>query len=131
LGIDLEHIRSNLNYEQLAEHFFSLREITELRALPANLRRKSFFNCWTRKEAYLKARGQGLTFPLNQFDVSLIPSEPAVLRKVRGSPDEATRWAVHELTPGCGYVAALVVEGHNWRLSCWQWTGEEPRRLAQ
>jgi 4'-phosphopantetheinyl transferase len=79
IGIDLEFIRSDLEVEQIAERFFSRSEIATLRALPTDLQKYAFFLCWTRKEAYIKARGEGLSLPLDQFDVSLIPGEPAEL----------------------------------------------------
>ena len=81
----------------------------------------AFFNCWTRKEAYIKAIGDGLARPLDQFDVSLAPGESAALLNAKGDPQEASRWSLQELVPASGYVAALDVEGHGWRLACWQW----------
>ena len=93
-----------------------------LRALHVRkVKHKAFFNCWTRKEAYIKARGEGLSLPLDQFDVSLAPGDPATLLNVRGDPLEASCWSLQELIPGPGYVAALAVEGHGWRLACWEW----------
>ena len=83
-------------------------------------RQKAFFNCWTRKEAYIKAIGKGLTLPLDQFDVSLAPGESASLLNAEGAPEEASRWSLKALTPAPGYVAALAVEGYNWHLNCWQ-----------
>ena len=121
VGIDLEYIRSDLAVEQIAERFFSRREIAMLRALPIDLRTYAFFLCWTRKEAYLKARGEGLSLPLDQFDVSLIPGEPAALLSTDCGSPEALRWSLQELTPAPGYVAALAAEGHGWGLACWQW----------
>jgi 4'-phosphopantetheinyl transferase len=121
VGIDLECIRYNLETEQIAERFFSRREISTLRALPAALRRYAFFLCWTRKEAYIKARGEGLSLPLDQFDVSLIPGEPAALLSIHPDPHEALHWSLRELIPAPGYVAALAVERHGWGLACWQW----------
>jgi len=121
VGIDLEYVRADLANERIAEQFFSPREVAALRALPAGVRAEAFFNCWTRKEAYVKARGEGLSLPLNQFDVSLAPGEPAALVSTRGDPLEAFRWSLQALFPGPGYVAALAVEGHSWRLRCWQW----------
>ena len=89
--------------------------------LPVYLRREAFFTCWTSKEAYIKARGEGLSLPLDRFDVSLVPGEPAALLRTLGDPHEACRWSLQALAPGVGYAAALAVEGHGWRLSCWQW----------
>ena len=71
--------------------------------------------CWTCKEAYLKALGDGLSKALDQFDVLLIPAEPVHLVNVEVDCDDATRWTLKALTPAPGYVAALAVEGHNWR----------------
>jgi 4'-phosphopantetheinyl transferase len=121
VGIDLEFIRRDLEVEQIAERFFSRRETATLRALPTDLRKYAFFLCWTRKEAYIKARGEGLSLPLDQFDVSLIPGEPAALLSAQPDSDEALRWSLQELTLASGYVAALAVEGRGWSLSCWQW----------
>jgi 4'-phosphopantetheinyl transferase len=121
LGVDLERLRPDLIDQRIAERFFSPREVATLRTLPANMRQEAFFACWTRKEAYLKARGEGLTLRLDQFDVSLVPGEPAALLGTNGDPQEALRWSLQELFPRSGYVAALAVEGHDWRLTCWQW----------
>ena len=121
LGIDIEHIRPDFASEQIAEHFFSHREVAALRALPAPKQTEAFFNCWTRKEAYIKARGEGLSLPLDQFQVSLVPGEPAALLSTNGDPQETSRWSLQTLDPGHGYVAALAVERRDWRLKCWQW----------
>lgn len=122
IGVDVEQIRSDLADEQIAERFFSMQEVARLRALPPALQAEAFFNCWTRKEAYMKAQGVGLSLPLDQFDVSLVPGEPAAVLSTRGDPHEASRWSLRELMPGPGYIAALAVKGHDWRLTCWQWT---------
>jgi 4'-phosphopantetheinyl transferase len=121
IGIDLEFIREDLEVEQIAGRFFSQREIATLRALPLGLRKYAFFLCWTRKEAYIKATGEGLSLSLDQFDVSLIPGEPAVLLRTQADPDEALRWSLQELSVGPAYASALAVEGHGWSLSCWEW----------
>jgi 4'-phosphopantetheinyl transferase len=121
LGVDLEHIRFDLEVAEIAERFFSRREIAMLRTLPTELQCQAFFHCWTRKEAYIKARGEGLSLPLDQFDVSLIPGEPAALLGTQPDPSEASRWSVQELFPAPGYAAALAVRAHGLRLTCWQW----------
>jgi 4'-phosphopantetheinyl transferase len=121
IGVDLEHIRGDLKAEQIAERFFSRSETIALRALPPSLREYAFFLCWTRKEAYIKARGEGLSLPLDQFDVSLMPGEPAALLSTRPDADEALRWSLLNLAPACGCAAALAVKGRDWTLSCWRW----------
>jgi 4'-phosphopantetheinyl transferase len=121
IGLDLEHMREDMDCEQIAERFFSRREVEMLRALPASQRTVAFFNCWVRKEAYIKAKGQGLSLPLDDFDVSLSPGEPAALLSMRDDTQELLRWSLRELKPGLGYVAAVAAEGSDWRLRCWQW----------
>jgi 4'-phosphopantetheinyl transferase len=119
--VDLECIRPDRSNEQIAEQFFSSLELAALCALPPGLRVEAFFNCWTRKEAYIKARGEGLTLPLDQFDVSLAPGEPAALLYTHDDPKEASRWSLQSLAPRPGYIAALAAEGHGWRIQCWHW----------
>jgi 4'-phosphopantetheinyl transferase len=119
VGVDVERIRPKVAQEKIAERFFSPREVTLLRALPAPLQATAFFACWTRKEAYIKATGEGLTLPLDQFDVSLVPGEPAALLRTAWDPQEAARWALQDLAPAPGYRAAVAVAGHDWCLTCW------------
>jgi 4'-phosphopantetheinyl transferase len=116
LGVDLEFIREDLEYEKIAERFFSPREIERLGSVPAEIRKEAFFNCWTRKEAYIKARGEGLSMPLDEFDVSLAPGEPAALLRNHKEPEEVNRWRMRSIVLPSGYVAALVAEGNDWRL---------------
>lgn len=122
IGIDIEHFRSDVETEKLADRFFSAREAAVLRTLPEHLRKEGFFNCWTRKEAYIKAQGKGLSIPLSAFDVSLLPGEPAALLCTQTHPEEASRWSLQALHPAPGYAAALAVKGHNWDLKHWQWS---------
>jgi 4'-phosphopantetheinyl transferase len=121
LGIDVESISSRVAEERIAERFFSPAEVAALRALPASARTAAFFRCWTCKEAYIKAKGGGLSIPLDSFDVSVTPGEPAALLGVRDDPLEAARWSLEELAPGGGYAAALAVEGTGWALRLWEW----------
>jgi 4'-phosphopantetheinyl transferase len=116
VGVDVEYIRHDVVSDSIAEHFFSAREVATLRSLPAELQPRAFFNCWTRKEAFIKARGDGLSFPLDQFEVSLDPQEPAALVSIRSDRREASRWSLQALPVEEGYVAALAVKGHEWRL---------------
>lgn len=126
IGVDVEGIRPEFAGLDIAERFFSVEENAVLRGLPTELQHEAFFTCWTRKEAYIKARGEGLSHPLDKFDVSLVPGEPARLLRTRGDPDEMKRWSLRELLIDPGYVAALAAEGQDWRLSCWQWQDGTP-----
>jgi 4'-phosphopantetheinyl transferase len=116
LGADVEHVRPMGDMEQIVARFFSSSERATFRALPASQKREAFFNGWTRKEAYLKAIGDGLARPLDTFDVSLAPGAPAKLLRVAGASDEVARWSLRALAPAPGYLAALCVEGHDWQL---------------
>ncbi|HKY26788.1 MAG TPA: 4'-phosphopantetheinyl transferase superfamily protein [Pyrinomonadaceae bacterium] len=120
LGIDVEHMRPEVAGDDIAKRFFAAPEVDALRSLSAERRLEAFFNCWTRKEAYIKARGEGLTFPLSNFVVSMTPGEPASLLTVQDSPQEAARWSLQELDAGEGYAASVAVEGHDWRLKLWE-----------
>ncbi len=131
IGVDVERLRDmERDGELLAERFFSPREAAVLRSLPTRLRREAFFRCWTSKEAYIKAHGKGLSLPLDQFEVSLHPDEPAGLLATQHDPPEAKRWSLRSLFPGEGYVATVAVEGHLWRLWCGDWVAEANRPAA-
>ncbi len=120
LGIDIEHLRTDFASDDIANVFFSDTELICLNKLPTHLRNEAFYNCWTRKEAFLKAKGAGLSLPLNNFDVTLAPAEPAALIRTAWDESEAERWSLSELEPGPGYVAAVAVESNHWQLICWQ-----------
>ncbi len=124
-GVDVERIRPLDDLNQIAKQFFSASEHEQLRALPEAERLGAFFNCWTRKEAYLKACGEGLARPLDSITVSLAPGEPAQILHIEGSTSKAASWFLQSLVPVRGYVGAVAVEGQDWRLNCWQWPEEE------
>lgn len=121
IGLDIEYIRKIPEMEPIAEQLFSARERAAFRALPESKKNEAFFNCWTRKEAFIKAIGDGLSQPLDEFDVSLTPGEPARLLRIEGDSKAASRWLIQELKLAPGFAAAFAVERQNWRLSCWQW----------
>jgi 4'-phosphopantetheinyl transferase len=124
VGVDLEHIRAQSDCADIARRFFSAAEVDYLSALPSHLYAEAFFSCWTKKEAYLKACGEGLATPLNSFSVPLTgdPAHTPVDLCV-GSNDfvPARRWSLYTLRPARGYAGALAIEGSGWRLSQWQW----------
>lgn len=121
VGVDVEFMRDDLEYMEIAARFFSRREVATLGSLPPEMRARAFFNCWTRKEAYIKARGEGLSHPLHDFDVTLAEGEEAALTCTRNDPLEANRWSMRALSPRRGFRAAVVVEGRDFNLSLWQW----------
>lgn len=122
VGVDVEHVHPIPEAAELVARFFSFSERAEFRALAPDDQLGAFFRCWTRKEAYIKAKGQGFALPLDRFDVSVAPGRSAELLNVDGYPYEASRWSLCDLSPAPGYVGALAVEGHGWRLTCRQWT---------
>jgi 4'-phosphopantetheinyl transferase len=111
LGCDVERRNRALASRELAESVFTPVEQQQLSSLQGGPWVEGFFNGWTRKEAYIKARGLGLSCPLDSFDVSLAPDEPALL--LRGCEG----WSVQSLEPALGFTAAVVAQGANWALS--------------
>jgi 4'-phosphopantetheinyl transferase len=111
LGCDIEMLDSSFAYDKIPERFFSAYEVGAWRDLDPTARLEGFFNCWTRKEAYLKARGFGLSVSLDSFDVSLAPGVPAAL--LRGCDG----WSVQSFSPAAGFQAAVVAEATDWRLN--------------
>lgn len=116
VGVDIERIRPDVAAGRIAERFFASGEVAALRSLPESEQPKAFFRCWTRKEAYLKATGRGLSLPLRQFEVSVAPGQPAALLSAGDDPEEAARWSLRDLDVGSDFAAALCVEGEVRRL---------------
>ena len=136
VGIDVEYVRdeagaaapgaTRLDTTQIAEQFFSSYEVGCLRQLPPASRTRAFYHVWTRKEAYLKARGEGLTVPLDAFDVSVYPDEAVALLRVAQRPAEVARWSLWALEPAPGFVGTLVAEApvdapRRLALQYWRW----------
>jgi 4'-phosphopantetheinyl transferase len=114
VGIDVEVVDDSVLIDSVAKRFFSPGEIARLEALPESLRRAGFFSCWTRKEAYVKARGKGLSLPLASFDVSVESGSAATLISEDRS---STVWKVENLEGGAHY-AAVAAKGGDWRTVC-------------
>jgi 4'-phosphopantetheinyl transferase len=124
VGVDVERIRAGISSLVIARQYFSKNEFAELEALPLESRETAFFTCWTRKEAYIKAHGLGLSLPLDSFDVSLSPDEPAVLRATRPDSSIASGWTLKSLDFNAGYAAAVAVEGHDLEFALWDWQAD-------
>jgi 4'-phosphopantetheinyl transferase len=120
VGIDVERIRRDDDLLDAAEHYFAPVERVALRSLASEEQCFAFFRCWTRKEAYLKARGDGLSLDLHSFSVSLLPDAPAALIASAEGPAELRRWKFAHLNLHDDYAAALAVEGQMCDLSLYR-----------
>jgi len=120
VGIDIEYIRSDIEYEEIACHVFSPNEVATLFALPSHERAAALFRCWTMNEAYVKGHGDGLSIPLDQFDTAFTPGTPAAILATRPDPSQAGRWTLLQLDPAPDYCAALAVAGPIEKIDCWQ-----------
>jgi 4'-phosphopantetheinyl transferase len=121
VGVDLERVRPFSDEMGLAERFFTPREAAALRALDSPGRLETFFRLWTRKEAYLKAHGLGLSFGLERVEVSHAPEDPSHIVHIDGDRRAAACWSLRTLAPAPGYVGALALKAHDYRLFCWRW----------
>jgi 4'-phosphopantetheinyl transferase len=121
IGVDVEYMREDFATLEIAERFFSKDEFEALKAEPIDQRTKAFFNCWSRKESYIKAIGMGVSYPLDGFTVSLAPDAAPTLLKVDADAAEAARWKMYELDVAEGYAAALIVENPPVTLRRFQW----------
>jgi 4'-phosphopantetheinyl transferase len=113
VGIDIEAVQPGIAASGIAEHFFSSAEVGHLASLPDAVKDRAFTECWTRKEAYLKGKGGGLSLPLDGFDVSFGPDRPPKLLRSAIEPSDVDRWTLVDLTehvPG-RFVAAIAVLG--------------------
>ena len=117
IGVDVEHIKEQFAFAEVAERYFTTREVSALCALPEALQRRAFYQCWTSKEAFLKAKGVGLSGELDEVEILL---EGQGLVRVKGTLSE---WSLRELNPCDGYVGAVVLDGDESDPECYQWPG--------
>jgi 4'-phosphopantetheinyl transferase len=128
LGVDIECLRFVPEADQIAAKFFSPHETAVLNAIPAEQKMEAFFHCWTRKEAYLKATGEGIADALPRIEVSLTPGQSARLLKINGETIAASRWTLNALSPAPGFVGALAIKAGSMRLACWRWSRTQSHR---
>jgi 4'-phosphopantetheinyl transferase len=121
LGADLVHVRPGPADDAVARALFAPGEIAGLAALPADARAAAFHRCWTRKEAYVKARGEGLSHPLDAFAVSVAPRSPARLWSAGADAGELARWSLAAVALDESFVGALVVDGTDWEMTRSTW----------
>jgi 4'-phosphopantetheinyl transferase len=127
LGVDVERIRQDTNATELAERFFSPPEVQWLRSQPDAQKIPSFFACWTAKEAYIKAQGEGMSLPLSSFGVLPGAGGSELQLEVYDDPEESQRWAMWRLDLGTDLRAALAVEGERCKVRLGQWPAPPPR----
>ena len=119
IGVDVEYIKRDFATEDIALRYFSRSEVETFTKLPKEEQPPAFFRCWTRKEAYIKAIGEGLSHPLDEFDVTFAPGEAAALLRVQRDPEAIGRWSMFDLEVGSEYAAALAVNGPVATLRRW------------
>lgn len=130
LGIDVEHTGRNLEIEPLAERFFAPAEAEQILACPDHTRRAAFFSCWTRKEAFLKARGDGITVNLDSFEVSCMPGQPARLLRCQQDSQAPAYWGMDSFVPESNYIGALAVHRSEFRTERFTFVPGGPRVKA-
>jgi 4'-phosphopantetheinyl transferase len=115
IGVDVEWVGKNFPFDDVAERFFSAQEVAALRSLPRHCQREAFYKCWTSKEAFLKAKGTGLSGELDEVEIIFSPEEGV---RINGT---IPNWSLVEIHPRDGYVGALAVQGSECQLKCFQW----------
>lgn len=121
VGVDIEHMREDFATLEIAERFFSKEEFEALKAAPGDQRTRAFFNCWSRKESYIKAIGMGVSYPLEGFTVTLASNDAPASLKVYADATEAARWSMYDLDVAEGYATALIVENPPVSIKRFQW----------
>lgn len=124
IGVDIEKLRPMPDLLNIAKRFFSAREVQAILALREHQREEAFFACWTRKEAFLKATGVGLSYPLSKFSVSVDPDGPAALCEVNGESSAADPWFLTDLYPEEGFRGALACDGKDFSIARWSFDPE-------
>ena len=128
IGIDIEFAREKFSGKDIAERYFSEFEISELESLPETHKVAGFFNCWTRKEAFIKALGDGLSRPLSQFDVTLKPEAEAKLLRTEWDTEEAKKWVLQDISVAPKYHAAVAVKAKIKAIQLWHWYAMPQKR---
>jgi 4'-phosphopantetheinyl transferase len=121
VGVDLEQLRDMPDADDIAGRFFSAHECAELSVIPQAQGLEAFFATWTRKEAYIKGRGEGLSLALDSFEVSVLPAAPRLLR-TRCDPNEALHWTMYDVRPCPDYIGAVAVRGSPHKRAYWAWS---------
>lgn len=117
IGVDVERIREDFGFAEVAKRYFTAKEVSAIEALPEDLRRRAFYQCWTSKEAFLKAMGVGLSGELDEVEIVLDGDGPVEVKST------LAQWSLRELNPCAGYVGAVVLAGIEFDPKCYDWPG--------
>ncbi|HET7007050.1 MAG TPA: 4'-phosphopantetheinyl transferase superfamily protein [Candidatus Binatia bacterium] len=115
LGVDIEYVKPDFKFQEIAERFFTAKEVAAMRGLPPDLQRQAFFKCWTSKEAFLKAKGTGLSGKLDEVEITLTAAEQVQIGA------DVPGWSLAGLDPIATYESALVVAGPQVPIRCYSW----------
>jgi 4'-phosphopantetheinyl transferase len=115
IGVDIEYVKEQFEFQEIAEKFFTAREVAAMRSVVPQLQRQAFFKCWTSKEAFLKAKGTGLSGKLDEVEISLAADQRVQINAA------VPGWSLTELAAMDGYETALVIEGEPLPVHCYQW----------
>jgi len=126
VGVDVEYMRADLDVDATARRWFSRAEYDGINTLPLSARRSAFFTVWTRKEALLKARGNGLAAGLDRFSVAVPPEEPTVLVAHPSDAAGVERWTLRDVPVATGYAATVAAAGRDWSLRVQNWAAQSP-----
>lgn len=121
VGVDVERVRSVKDLDHLVARFFSERENKAFQKISEAEKQAAFFNLWTRKEALLKATGEGITRSLSLVEVSFLPGDPARLVAIAGDSVKAAEWSLRELSPAAGFTGAIAIQSRDISVRCWKW----------
>jgi 4'-phosphopantetheinyl transferase len=121
IGVDIEYMCDISEMDKIVESFFSIEESEVFRSLSESKKKEAFFYCWTCKEAFIKALGEGMSLPLDRFEVSLVPSEPFKLLNIDGDSRKATRWTIREIKAAPNYAGAFAVKSDAFESMHWRW----------
>jgi 4'-phosphopantetheinyl transferase len=121
VGVDVECVRPVKEMDELVARFFSPRENEAFQKVADAVKPAAFFNLWTRKEAILKATGEGITRSLSLVEVSFLPGEPAQLLAISGDAAKAAQWSLRELSPAAGFTGAIAIQSRDIEVRCWRW----------
>ena len=124
IGVDVEKIKIDFDVMEVAANYFSATELRSLRKVPHEDQKRAFYRCWTRKESFIKAKGLGVSFPLDKFSVSIDKDEEAQLIETNWEPNEKDQWQIYSFVPAKNYLAAITASSKLTEISYQFWDSD-------